>query len=163
MTYLLHKHLQHWNEKFTMLHTFLWLPWGFCLHLMKTFLLPSQWQAVCERGRFLKWAQEKYVRIFLMCRVQLIARHLRIYKSWTCFQTQQKTSQLKIHFRKCSTLTNLINVENGIYKEGGQNLFLFTMSWGPGNHQMSPPGCRPPFLKPKLHKESKNGFKPFHY
>ena len=102
MTYLLHKHLQHWNEKFTMLHTFLWLPWGFCLHLMKTFLLPRQWQAVCERRRFLKRAYEKYVRIFLMWRVQLIARHLRIYKSWTCFQTQQKTLQLKIHIRKCS-------------------------------------------------------------
>jgi hypothetical protein len=33
---------------------------------MKTFLLPSQWQAVCERGRFLKWAHEKYVQFFLM-------------------------------------------------------------------------------------------------
>jgi hypothetical protein len=28
---------------------------------------------------------------------------------------------------------------------------------------MSPPGCRPPFLKPKFHKESKNGFKPINY
>ena len=34
------------------------------------------------------------------------------------------------------------------------------MSWGPENHSMSPPGCRPQFLKPKLHKQSKNGFKP---
>ena len=28
---------------------------------------------------------------------------------------------------------------------------------------MSPPGCRPPFLKPKLHKKSKNGFKKTNY
>ena len=38
-----------------------------------------------------------------------------------------------------------------------------TMSWGPGNHSMSPPECRPPFLKPKLHKESKNGFKQINF
>jgi hypothetical protein len=28
---------------------------------------------------------------------------------------------------------------------------------------MSPPGCRPPFLKPKFHKETKNGFQPINY
>ena len=39
------------------------------------------------------------------------------------------------------------------------SIWIITTSWGPGNHSMSPPGCRPPFLKPKLHKESKNGFK----
>ena len=39
----------------------------------------------------------------------------------------------------------------------------FTMSWGPGKHSMSPPGCRPLFLKPKCHKESKSGFKPINF
>ena len=38
-----------------------------------------------------------------------------------------------------------------------------TTSWGPGKHSMSPPGCRPLFLKPKCHKESKNGFKPINF
>ena len=28
---------------------------------------------------------------------------------------------------------------------------------------MSPPGCRPPFLKPKFHKKSKYGFKPISF
>ena len=31
------------------------------------------------------------------------------------------------------------------------------MSWGSGNHSMSPPGCRSPFLKPKLYKEIVQG------
>ena len=34
-----------------------------------------------------------------------------------------------------------------------------TMSWGPGNHSKLTPGSRPMFLKVKLHKESRNGFK----
>ena len=42
-------------------------------------------------------------------------------------------------------------------------MYIYTTSWGPANHKMSPPGCRPPFLKPKFHKESKNGFKPINY
>ena len=40
---------------------------------------------------------------------------------------------------------------------------ICTMSWWPENHSMSSPGCRPPILKPKLYKESKNGFKPINY
>ena len=38
---------------------------------------------------------------------------------------------------------------------------LITTSWGAGKHSMSPPRCRPPFLEPKFHKESKNGFNQF--
>ena len=38
-----------------------------------------------------------------------------------------------------------------------------TTSWGPGKHSMLPPGCRPLFLKPKCHKESKNGLKPINF
>ena len=33
------------------------------------------------------------------------------------------------------------------------------MSWGCWKHSFGIPGVRPMFLKPKLHKESKNGFK----
>ena len=33
------------------------------------------------------------------------------------------------------------------------------MSWGCWKHHFGIPGVRPMFLKPKLHKESKNGFK----
>ena len=40
---------------------------------------------------------------------------------------------------------------------------LSTTSWGPGKRSMWPPGCRPLFLKPKCHKESKNGFKPINF
>ena len=32
-------------------------------------------------------------------------------------------------------------------------LTTHTTSWGPEKHSMSPPGCRPLFLKPKCHKE----------
>ena len=38
-----------------------------------------------------------------------------------------------------------------------------TTSCGPGKRSMSPPGCRPPFLKPKFHKKSKYGFKPISF
>ena len=34
---------------------------------------------------------------------------------------------------------------------------IFTMSWGCWKHAFGIPGVRPMFLKPKLHKESKNG------
>ena len=37
------------------------------------------------------------------------------------------------------------------------------MSWGPGNHSKLTPGSRPMFLKAKLHKESRNGFKTIIY
>ena len=37
--------------------------------------------------------------------------------------------------------------------------FIFTTSWGCWKHSFWIPGARPMFLKPKLHKESKNGFK----
>ena len=37
------------------------------------------------------------------------------------------------------------------------------MSWGPGNHSKLTPGSRPMFLKAKLHKESRNGFKTINY
>ena len=40
--------------------------------------------------------------------------------------------------------------------------YLFTAFWGPGNHSKLTPGGRPMFLKPRLHKESKNGFKTIH-
>ena len=36
---------------------------------------------------------------------------------------------------------------------------LVTMSWGCWKHPFGIPGVRPMFLKPKLHEESKNGFK----
>ena len=36
---------------------------------------------------------------------------------------------------------------------------ICTMSWGFWKHHFGIPGVRPMFLKPKLHKESKNGFK----
>ena len=39
----------------------------------------------------------------------------------------------------------------------------FTMSWGPGNHSKLTPGGRPMFLKAKLYKESRNGFKTINY
>ena len=37
------------------------------------------------------------------------------------------------------------------------------MSWGCWKHPFGIPGVRPMFLKPKLHKESKNGFKTINY
>ena len=40
-----------------------------------------------------------------------------------------------------------------------QFLSTYTMSWGCWKHPLWIPGVRPMFLKPKLHKESKNGFK----
>ena len=49
------------------------------------------------------------------------------------------------------------------FQNSGSKLVICTTSWGPGNHSMSPPECRPPFLKPKLHKESKNGFKQINF
>ena len=36
---------------------------------------------------------------------------------------------------------------------------FFTTSWGYWEHAFWIPGARPMFLKPKLHEESKNGFK----
>ena len=50
----------------------------------------------------------------------------------------------------------------------GQNVYLYlpwldernnTTSWGCWKHPLWIPGVRPMFLKPKLHKQSKNGFK----
>ena len=38
-----------------------------------------------------------------------------------------------------------------------------TMSWELWKHHNPVPGVRPIFLKPKLHKESKNGFKTINY
>ncbi len=38
-----------------------------------------------------------------------------------------------------------------------------TTSWGCWKHPFGIPGVRPMFLKPKLHKESKNGFKTINY
>ena len=38
-----------------------------------------------------------------------------------------------------------------------------TTSWGCWKHSFGIPGVRPIFLKPKLHKESKNGFKKINY
>ena len=38
-----------------------------------------------------------------------------------------------------------------------------TTSWGWWKHLFGIPGVRPTFLKPKLHKESKNGFKTINY
>ena len=38
-----------------------------------------------------------------------------------------------------------------------------TTSWGCWKHPFEIPGVRPMFLKPKLHKESKNGFKTINY
>ena len=40
-----------------------------------------------------------------------------------------------------------------------QHTLYTTMSWGCWKHPFGIPGVRPMFLKPKLHKESKNGFK----
>ena len=37
------------------------------------------------------------------------------------------------------------------------------MSWGCWKHAFGIPGVRPMFLKPKLYKESKNGFKKINY
>ena len=37
--------------------------------------------------------------------------------------------------------------------------WIFTTSWECWKHAFWIPGARPMFLKPKLHKESKNGFK----
>ena len=39
----------------------------------------------------------------------------------------------------------------------------YTMSWGCWKHPFGIPGVRPMFLKPKLHKQSKNGFKTINY
>ena len=39
----------------------------------------------------------------------------------------------------------------------------YTMSWWCWKHPFGIPGVRPMFLKPKLHKESKNGFKTINY
>ena len=39
----------------------------------------------------------------------------------------------------------------------------YTTSWGCWKHPFGIPGVRPMFLKPKLHKESKNGFKTINY
>ena len=38
-----------------------------------------------------------------------------------------------------------------------------TTSWGCWQHPLGIPGVRPMFLKPKLHKESKNGLKTINY
>ena len=40
---------------------------------------------------------------------------------------------------------------------------FYTMSWELWKHADPVPGVRPIFLKPKLHKESKNGFKTINY
>ena len=40
---------------------------------------------------------------------------------------------------------------------------IVTMSWGFWKHHFGIPGVRPMFSKPKLHKESKNGFKKINY
>ena len=42
---------------------------------------------------------------------------------------------------------------------GFWSIFTYTTSWGCWKHLFGIPGVRPMFLKPKLHKESKNGFK----
>ena len=41
--------------------------------------------------------------------------------------------------------------------------YLISTSWGCWKHLFGIPGVRPMFLKPKLHKESKNGFKEINY
>ena len=40
---------------------------------------------------------------------------------------------------------------------------IYTMSWGFWKHLFGIPGVRPVFLKPKLHKKSKNRFKTINY
>ena len=70
---------------------------------------------------------------------------------------------------KCSSHLHKITHYYCLKMEYGWNIWLkvsytiYHCVWGPGNHSMLPPGCRPPILKPKLYKESKNGFKPINY
>ena len=44
-----------------------------------------------------------------------------------------------------------------------ENQITDTTSWGCLKHPFGIPGVRPMFFKPKLHKESKNGFKTINY
>ena len=50
------------------------------------------------------------------------------------------------------------HVQHVKFKIAFQHL-SFTTSWGCWKHPLWIPGVRPMFLKPKLHKQSKNGFK----
>ena len=66
----------------------------------------------------------------------------------------------------CPPIIHICEQPSPAYQVGSNPhcpLSSYTTSWGPGKHSMSPPGCRPQFLKPKCHKESKNGFKPINF
>ena len=70
----------------------------------------------------------------------------RIYKSCFCCRT------------------NCYNVFSMAAPFGGyKGKCNYTTSWGYWKHPFGIPGVRSMFLKPKLHKESKNGFKTINY
>ena len=87
--------------------------------------------------------------------------HVKFYDRNYFIVRQQQNNFLAVHngSHACDPFHHVCPFVQYIYQDSK----FFTTSWGPGKHSMSPPGCRPLFLKPKCHKESKNGFKQINF
>ena len=63
----------------------------------------------------------------------------------------------------CTSVNRFLEVKSMKLARLPQYIYSSTTSWGLWKHHFGIPGVRPMFLKPKLHKESKNGFKTINY
>ena len=83
--------------------------------------------------------------------------------NWFFFYSAFKLYYTLVHH---STLVNTFmpTYRADLIKSKGAEVYTScTMSWGCWKHPFGIPGVRPMFFKPKLPKESKNGFKTINY
>ena len=106
------------------------------------------------------WALESTYSFML--KYSEITGRIFVYFSDQRPQKMLRNLLLLLFLTTCIMMVTSEDVQEEV-KKSRNPIDYYTMSWGFWKHHFGIPGVRPMFLKPKLHKESKNGFKKINY